>query len=42
MHKLEYLWLDGCNPTQIRSKTKIVKYFGREGAGLQDGEDAGR
>ena len=31
MHKLEYLWLDGCNPTQIRSKTKIVKYFGREG-----------
>jgi glutamine synthetase len=25
MHKLEYLWLDGCNPTQIRSKTKIVK-----------------
>jgi len=24
-HKLEYLWLDGCNPTQIRSKTKIVK-----------------
>ena len=31
MHKLEYLWLDGCNPTQIRSKTKIVKYFGRDG-----------
>ena len=31
MHKLEYLWLDGCNPTQIRSKTKIVKYFGLEG-----------
>jgi len=31
MHKLEYLWLDGCNPTQIRSKTKIVKSFGREG-----------
>ena len=30
MHKLEYLWLDGCNPTQIRSKTKIVKYFGGE------------
>jgi glutamine synthetase len=30
-HKLEYLWLDGCNPTQIRSKTKIVKYFGRAG-----------
>ena len=25
MHKLEYLWLDGCNPTQIRSKTKVVK-----------------
>ena len=31
MHKLEYLWLDGCNPTQIRSKTKIVKSFGRDG-----------
>ena len=31
MHKLEYLWLDGCNPTQIRSKTKIVKSFGRVG-----------
>ena len=30
-HKLEYLWLDGCNPTQIRSKTKIVKSFGRNG-----------
>jgi glutamine synthetase len=28
MHKLEYLWLDGCSPTQIRSKTKIVKEFG--------------
>ena len=27
-HKLEYLWLDGCNPTQIRSKTKIVKSVG--------------
>ena len=27
-HKLEYLWLDGCNPTQIRSKTKIVKSYG--------------
>ena len=32
MHKLEYLWLDGCTPTQIRSKTKIVKSFGRMGA----------
>ena len=31
MHKLEYLWLDGCNPTQIRSKTKIVRSFGRKG-----------
>ena len=31
MHKLEYIWLDGCNPTQIRSKTKIVKSFGLEG-----------
>ena len=28
MHKLEYLWLDGCTPTQIRSKTKIVKSVG--------------
>ena len=25
MHKLDYLWLDGCNPTQIRHKTKVVK-----------------
>ena len=31
MHKLEYLWLDGCNPTQIRSKTKVVKEFGKSG-----------
>ena len=31
MHKLEYLWLDGCTPTQIRSKTKVVKSFGRDG-----------
>ena len=30
MHKLEYLWLDGCNPTQIRSKTKIVESFDGE------------
>tara|TARA_X000001036_G_scaffold169860_1_gene160708 strand:- start:2078 stop:3073 length:996 start_codon:yes stop_codon:yes gene_type:complete len=29
MHKLEYLWLDGCTPTQIRSKTKVVKDFGK-------------
>ena len=28
MHKLEYLWLDGCTPTQIRHKTKIVRQFG--------------
>ena len=35
MHKLEYLWLDGCNPTQIRSKTKIVKHFGRRGEDAQ-------
>ena len=27
MHKLEYLWLDGCTPTQIRYKTKVVKDF---------------
>ena len=25
MHKLDYLWLDGCTPTQIRYKTKVVK-----------------
>ena len=29
MHKLEYLWLDGCSPTQIRYKTKVVKDFGK-------------
>ncbi len=29
MHKLEYLWLDGCTPTQIRYKTKVVKGFGK-------------
>ena len=29
MHKLEYLWLDGCSPTQIRYKTKVVKDFRR-------------
>ena len=29
MHKLEYLWLDGCTPTQIRYKTKGVKEFGK-------------
>jgi len=28
MHKLEYLWLDGCSPTEIRYKTKVVKDFG--------------
>ena len=31
MHKLEYLWLDGCTPTQIRSKNKVVRSFGRDG-----------
>ena len=30
MHKLEYLWLDGCTPTQIRHKTKVLKEFGRD------------
>ena len=25
MKKLEYIWLDGAKPQQIRSKTKIVK-----------------
>ena len=29
MHKLEYLWMDGCTPTQIRYKTKVVKEFGK-------------
>ena len=29
MHKLDYLWLDGCTPTQIRYKTKVVKDFGK-------------
>jgi glutamine synthetase len=29
MHKLEYLWLDGCTPTQIRYKTKVVRDFGK-------------
>ena len=23
--KLEYIWLDGSNPQQLRSKTKIVR-----------------
>mgnify|MGYP005992134611 FL=1 len=32
MHKLEYLWLDGCTPTQIRSKTRVVKEFGKKDA----------
>ena len=31
-HKLEYIWLDGVEPTaQLRSKTKIVSKFGIEG-----------
>ena len=30
MHKLDYLWLDGCTPTQIRYKTKVVKEFGKQ------------
>ena len=30
-HKLEYIWLDGSEPTiQLRSKTKVVSNFGRE------------
>ena len=29
MHKLDYLWLDGCTPTQIRYKTKVVTEFGK-------------
>ena len=32
MHKLDYLWLDGCTPTQIRYKTKVVKDFGKKDA----------
>ena len=34
MHKLEYLWLDGCTPTQIRYKTKVVKDFGNSVVGV--------
>ena len=34
MHKLEYLWLDGCTPTQIRYKTKIVRDFGSDVEGV--------
>ena len=34
MHKLEYLWLDGCTPTQIRYKTKVVKDFGKSVEGV--------
>ena len=27
--KLEYIWLDGCTPTQkLRSKTRVEKDFG--------------
>ena len=30
MDKLEYIWLDGSEPTtQLRSKTKIVSHFGK-------------
>jgi len=29
--KLEYIWLDGGETPQLRSKTKIVSQFGREG-----------
>ena len=29
--KLEYIWLDGSNPQQIRSKTKIVNLEALEG-----------
>jgi glutamine synthetase len=29
--KLEYIWLDGSNPQQIRSKTKIVNLESLEG-----------
>ena len=29
MHKLDYLWLDGCTPNQIRYKTKVVTEFGK-------------
>ena len=33
-HKLEYIWLDGGEPTpQLRSKTKIV-----DGEGIEDGD----
>ena len=30
MNKLEYIWIDGTEPTaQLRSKTKVVEDFGR-------------
>ena len=30
MTKLEYIWIDGTEPTaQLRSKTKVLKEFGR-------------
>ena len=34
MHKLDYLWLDGCTPTQIRYKTKVIKDFGNSVVGV--------
>jgi glutamine synthetase len=37
MAKLEYIWLDGAEPTQgLRSKTKIMKDFGGQLEELQD------
>jgi glutamine synthetase len=30
-HRLEYIWLDGGNPTELRSKTKIVERFDTAG-----------
>jgi len=30
MTKLEYIWIDGTEPTpQLRSKTKVVEHFNR-------------
>ena len=36
MHKLEYLWLDGCTPTEIRYKTKVVRDFGKSVDGVPE------
>lgn len=37
--KLEYIWLDGCNPQQLRSKTKIVNSTDLPSTNTPDGYD---